>query len=119
MAKQNWMGKTCASMASAVNGVKNSAGNTVRDGQITDARREVDRLTREIGNLTVHKLDAGMKATDDIHERYVAILAAREKMRTAEQAKTVRWAVCPHCGEKTIAGMRFCGVCGKALGSQA
>ena len=113
------MGKCGAGMASAWNGMKRTAGNTKQDGRIVDAEKKIERLTVEIGHLTIHKLDAGMKATEDITERYNAILEARKEIKAAEGDKEHTKVVCPHCGKKFTAGMRFCGFCGKEIQATA
>ena len=109
------MGKCGAGMASAWNGMKRTAGNTRQDGRIADAESKIARMTLEIGNLMVLKLDAGMQTSDEITERYNAILEARKEIESAEADKEVVKVTCPHCGKHTTAGMRFCGYCGKEL----
>ena len=109
------MGKCGAGMVSAWNGMKRIAGNTKQDGKIADAETKIAKLTAEIGNLTVIKLDTGMQASDEIAERYNAILEARKEIEAAEAGKNTAKAVCPHCGKHTTVGMKFCGHCGQEL----
>lgn len=109
------MGKCGAGMASAWNGMKRTAGNTKQDGKIADAESRIAQLTSEIGNLTVIKLDAGMQPSEEVAERYNAILEARKEIEAAKAEKNIAKAVCPHCGKRTTAGMKFCGHCGQEL----
>ena len=115
MEMSKWMGKCGAGIASAWNGMKRTAGNTKQDGKIADAESEIARMTREIGNLTVLKLDEGLDLGEEVQERYDAIRAAREMIAAAEADKKHTRVTCPHCGHRTSAKMRFCGVCGKKL----
>ena len=111
----NVMGKCCAMTASAMNGMKRSASNCRKDGNIADQQKRINDLTMEIGRLTVRKLDEGQTAEEPVLERYRQIIEAREEIAANEQAKDVRQVVCPVCGEKTISGMRYCGRCGAEL----
>lgn len=124
----NVMGKCCAATASAMNGMKRSMKNCRRDGDIVDQQKRIDDLTREIGAITVVKLDQRGSALDAqgapaakameeaVMERYRGILDAREAIDASEQSKELRRAVCPVCGQKTLAGMRYCGCCGAEIG---
>ena len=113
-----FFGKCGAGMASAANSMKRSAANTKQDGKIVDAEKTVRRMTREIGNLTVLMLDGNRTVGPDIMERYDAILAARKVIREAESEKVYDHVVCPKCGKRTSAGMRYCGVCGSLLAGE-
>ena len=115
MSNNKFMGKCLAGMASAANGMRRGAHNVRQDGKIVDLENRISTLTMEIGNLTLLQLDAGIGANEPIMERYEEIRQAREAIETAEGAKQVSKIVCPHCGARTTAGMRFCGVCGTPL----
>ena len=115
MSNSKFMGKCIAGMASATNCMKRGAHNAQQDGKIVDLENRITALTMEIGNLTLLQLDAGLGANEPIMERYEEIRLAREAIETAEGAKQVKSVVCPHCGAKTSAGMRYCGVCGTLL----
>ena len=71
------MGKCGAGIASAWNGMKRTAGNTKQDGKIADAESEIARMTREIGNLTVLKLDEGLDLGEDVQVMRSLKLCAR------------------------------------------
>lgn len=115
MTMTKFVGKCGAGIASAWNSMKRTAGNTKQDGRIADAENEITRLKTEIGNLTVIKLDEGLQLGEDVQERYDAICAARKTIAAAKASKKHIRITCPHCGHRTSAKMRFCGVCGKAL----
>ena len=66
----NVMGKCCAMTASAMNGMKRSASNCRKDGNIVDQQKRINDLTMEIGRLTVRKLDEGQTAEEPVLERY-------------------------------------------------
>lgn len=57
----------------------------------------------------------GMKRGVQVSERYDAILALRDQIAEARAAERHTQTVCPHCGEKTVAGMAYCGHCGQKL----
>ena len=110
-----FFGKCGAGMASAANSMKRSATNTKQDGKIAGAEKSIASLTREIGNLTVIMLDGNKTVGADIMERYKAILEARKSIKEAEAEKVYVKTVCPVCGKKTAAGMRYCGCCGNLI----
>ena len=109
------MGKCSAGMASAWNGMKRAAGSTKQEGKIAEAERRIARMTAEIGNLAVLKLDAGAEFGEDIAERYNVILEARKAIEDSQAEKETAVVTCPHCGKRTTPGMRFCGNCGQEL----
>lgn len=110
-----FFGKCGAGMSATAIGMRRSAENTKQDGKIADAEKRVARLTREIGRLTVLMLDGKKTVGPDIMERYDAILEARRVIQEAESGKVYTTTVCPVCGRKTSAGMRYCGCCGSLL----
>ena len=107
-----FFGKCGASMSAAAISMKRSAANTKQDGKIAGAEKCITTLTREIGNLAVLMLDGNKTVGPDIIERYEAIVEARKSIEEAEAEKVYAKTVCPVCGKKTAAGMRYCGHCG-------
>ena len=114
-----FFGKCGAGMSAAAISMKRSAANTKKDGKIADAEKSIATLTREIGNLTVLMLDGNKTVGPDIMERYDAILEARKAIEMAESEKVYTKTVCPVCGKKTAAGMKYCGCCGSLLVEEA
>lgn len=110
-----WIGKCGAEMAAAGSSMKRSAANTRQDGKIAEAEKRIKTMTREIGNLTVLMLDGNRTVGPDIKERYLAIVEARKAIDSAEAEKIRTRLVCPVCGRKTAAGMRYCGHCGSLI----
>ena len=115
MSSNKFMGKCIAGMTSAAGSMKRGAHNAKQDGKIVELENHITDLTMEIGNLTLLQLDAGLGANEPIMERFEEIRLAREAIETAEGAKQIRRVICPHCGKKTTAGMRYCGACGEPL----
>ena len=116
MAQQkNVWGKMVSGTAGAAVGVKRAAHNAKQDGKVEDARKHIAALTYEIGRLTVRGMDCGCAFEGPVAERYQKIQAEREEIRRHEAEKRRAKEVCPHCGEKVIAGMRYCGACGEEL----
>jgi len=77
--------------------------------------KEIHDLTVEIGRLTVMSLDKKKNLGPEILERYDAICAARVAIADAEKQRVNAKIVCPKCGKKTTAGMRYCGFCGAKI----
>ena len=102
-------------VSDTIRGLKNAVTNCKLDGQIADEEKNIAALTREIGTLTVHKLDDGAEMAPEIMERYAAIQTARSSIKNSSAEKKADKAVCPKCGTKTMAGMRFCGSCGALM----
>ena len=116
MAQQtNIWGKMVSGTAGAAVGMKRAAHNAKQDGKVEDARKHISALTYEIGRLTVCGMDRGTAFEGPVAERYRKIQEAREEIRAFEAEKQRTKAVCPRCGEKVIAGMRYCGACGEEL----
>lgn len=111
-------GKMISGTAGAAVGVKRAGHNAKQDGKIEDARKHVRALTYEVGRLTVRAMDNNSDVTGPVSERYEKIKAARAEIRTLEAAKRRTKTVCPHCGEKVVAGMRYCGACGEELAAE-
>ena len=109
------MAKVGAEMAGAGTAIARTAHNTKQDGKISDLEKHMKALTYEIGRLTVLSMDNGTDVGQPVAERYAKITAAREEIRAIERSKRRTKEVCPHCGEKILAGMSYCGACGKPL----
>ena len=109
------MAKVGAEMAGAGTAIARAAHNTKKDGKIADFEKHIRALTYEIGRLTVLAMDAGTDVGQPVAERYAKITAAREEIRAINRSKRRTKEVCPHCGQKILAGMEYCGACGKLL----
>lgn len=105
-------GKLNAGMASFTQSVKNGADNCKLDGKIAEQQRKIKELTKEIGNLAVVRLEEGDEMNPEIMERYLVIKAVKERISELEKERKVSSVVCPICGAKTSAGMKYCGKCG-------
>ena len=108
-------GKLNAGVAKFTKNMKDGADNCKLDGKIAEQENKIQVLTKEIGNLTVLKLEAGEEMSPEIMERYFAIKEAKEMISEMEKEKKVSVIVCPSCGAKTSVGMKYCGACGKSL----
>ena len=115
MGMKNLAAKCRVKMNSLWNKVKSSAGNMKQEDRIAEAEKTVARMTAEIGNLAVISLDGGADLGESIGERYELIKEARAVIEAANSEKEKTAAVCPHCGKKTLPGMRYCGYCGEKL----
>ena len=111
----SFTGTVNAGMAKFTQNMKNGADNYKLDGKIAEQQKRIKRLTKEIGNLAVIRLEAGDEMCPEIMERYVAILEAKELIFELENEKKRSTVVCSNCGEKTSADMKYCGVCGTKL----
>ena len=111
----NFTGTLNAGMAKFAKGMKNGADNYKADGKIAEQQKKIRMLTKEIGNLTVVRLEAGEEMSPEIMERYEAIKAAKEEITVLEGGKKKSTIICQECGAKTSVDMKYCGVCGTCL----
>lgn len=111
----NFTGTLNAGMAKFAKGMKNGADNYKADGKIAEQQKKIRMLTKEIGNLTVVRLEAGEEMSPEIMERYAAIKEAKEMISTLRKDKKRTTTVCRSCGAKTSIDMKYCGVCGECL----
>jgi len=113
--KMSFTGKFQAGMSHVARGMKNGAENYKLNGKIAEQEKRIKQLTREIGNLTIVRLEAGDEMCPEIMERYQAIKEAKEVITELEQERKVTKAVCPCCGAKTSIDMKYCGQCGASM----
>ncbi len=111
-------GKMNAGMSSFAKSMKNGVHNCKVDGKITEQQKRIKLLTREIGNLTLLKLEAGESMSPEIMERYAAIKEAKEAIQTFENERQKTVVICPKCGAKTSVEMKYCGACGVNLSEE-
>lgn len=111
----NVTGKLNAGMSSIVKSMKNGADNCKLDGKIAEQQKKIKILTKEIGNLALVRLEAGDEMCPEIMERYSAIKEAKEMISTLEKEKKTIIVMCPNCGAKTSADMKYCGACGTSI----
>lgn len=114
----SFTGKLNAGMSNFTKSMKNGADNYKLDGKIAEQQKKIKVLTKEIGNLVLIRLEAGDEMSPEIMERYQAILAAREEIETLEKDRKVTKIVCPNCGARTSADMKYCGKCGACMEEQ-
>lgn len=95
--------------------MKNGVDNCKLNGKIAEQQKKIKVLTREIGNLTIVRLEAGDEMSPEIKERYEAIKAAKEEIATLTKERKVSTVVCKECGAKTSVDMNYCGKCGASL----
>lgn len=105
-------GKVNAGMAKIAKSMKNGVDNYKVDGKIAEQQKKIKALTKEIGNLTLVRLEAGDEMCPEIMERYSAIKEAKEMIYALEGEKKRTTIMCPKCGAKTSIDMKYCGVCG-------
>lgn len=111
----NFTGTASAGMAKIAKSMRDGVDNCKVDGKVAEQQKRIEVLTKEIGNLTVIRLEAGEQMSPEIMERYVALKEAKETITALEKEKKRTMIVCPACGCKTTAGMKYCGVCGTEL----
>jgi hypothetical protein len=97
--------------------MKTSADNYKIDGKIAEQEKIIKKMSKEIGNLVIIRLDGGDEMSPDIMERYNAILEARKAIDELEGEKVSveNYVICPKCGAKTTPGMKYCGRCGSDM----
>lgn len=108
-------GKVNAGMAKFAKNMRNGVDNCKVDGKIAEQQKKIKVLTREIGNLTLVRLEAGDEMCPEIMERYSAIKEAKEMISTLENKKKRTSVLCQKCGAKTSIDMKYCGVCGASM----
>ena len=111
----NVTGTINAGMSKVARCMRNSVDNCKTEGKITEQKKIIKTLTREIGNLAVVRLEAGDEMCPEIMERYNAIKAAKEEIVVLESGKKKATVDCQQCGAKTSVDMKYCGVCGTCL----
>lgn len=111
----NFAGTVNAGVSKLAKSMKNSVSNCRTEGKIAEQQKKIKVLTREIGNLTLVRLEAGDEMSTEIMERYAAIKEAKEMISTLKQEKKKTAIVCQECGKKTSVDMKYCGVCGSCL----
>ena len=111
----SFTGTVNAGMAKFTQSMKDCADNCRLDGKITEQQKKIKRLTKEIGKLTIIRLEAGDEMCPEIMERYTAIKEAQKLISEIEKEKKRTTVICPNCGVKTSADMKYCGVCGADL----
>ena len=111
----NFVGTLNAGIASLAQGMKNGAENCKVEGKIAEQQRRIKVLKKEIGNLTIVKLDGGEEMCPEIMERYAAIQEARALIEELKKGKEDTVAICPICGAKNDVDMNYCGKCGAMM----
>lgn len=111
----NVTGTINAGMAKAARCIRNGVDNCKTNGKIAEQKKIIKALTREIGNLTIVRLEAGEEMCPEIMERYNAIKAAKEEIDVLEGGKKKSSVICQQCGAKTSIDMKYCGACGSCL----
>ena len=111
----NLTGRFYTDMAGIADFLKTNADDCQLDMKIAEQQRIIRKLTEEIGNLAVLKLEEGEEMSPEIMERYEVIKAAKQKIDEMRADKKAASQECPKCGAKVAAGMKFCGECGSPL----
>ena len=104
-----------AGFESVKKGMQDGADNYKIEGKIIEQKKEIKRLTKEIGTLTILRLEAGDEMCPEIMERFDAIKAAQAEIEVLENSRKTAKLICPGCGAKNSKRMKFCGQCGTAL----
>lgn len=113
--KEKIMGTLSAGVAGMKRGMKDSVESCKLEGKIAEQQKKIKALTKEIGNLTIVRLEAGDEMCPEIMERFHAIQEAKAEIESLEKGRKIVKVVCPGCGHKTSAKMNYCGKCGAAL----
>ena len=111
----NFTGKLNAGMANIAKRMKKGVDNCKVDGKIAEQQKKIKVLTKEIGNLTIVRLEAGDEMSPEIMERYSAIKDAKAMIAALENEKKTTTVVCPKCGAKVSIEMNYCGICGTSI----
>lgn len=111
----SFTGKANAGMAKFARSMRDGMDNCKVEGKISEQQKQIKKLTKEIGNLTLLRLEAGDEMSPEIMERYLAIKEAKEVIEELEKEKKITVIACPKCGAKTSADMKHCGKCGEKL----
>lgn len=109
------IGTVNAGMTKMVRSMRDGVDNCKSDGKIAEQQKKIKRLTGEIGNLVLIRLEAGDEMSPEIMERYEAIKADKEEITVLENGKKKTTVICQECGSKTSADMKYCGTCGSCL----
>lgn len=104
-----------AGMAKAARCMKDSVDNCKIDAKIAEQQKKIKSLIKEIGNLTLVRLEAGEEMCPEIMERYSAIREAKDAIEMLQSGKRKSTVICQECGAKTSVDMKYCGVCGTCL----
>lgn len=108
-------GRFYADMAGMADFIKGGADDCILDGRIAEQQRQIRKLTEEIGNLAVLKLEEGAEMAPEIMERYEVIKEAKQKIEEMKSEKKSAFQECPECGAKVSMNMKYCGQCGAEL----
>lgn len=111
----NITGTVNAGMRKMAGSMKNGVNNCKVDGKIAEQQKRIKRLTKEIGNLALVRLEAGDEMCPEIMERYEAIKVAKEEITVLNSEKKKTNVICQKCGTKTSIDMKYCGMCGVVL----
>ena len=111
----SFTGELNAEMSNIARSIRNGADNLKLDGKIAEQQKKIKVLTKEIGRLTLVRLEAGDEMCPEIMERYSAICEAKEVIATLERDRRTTKAICPNCGAKTSVDMNYCGKCGASM----
>ena len=111
----SFVGKFNAGMTSMARGMKNGADNCKLEGKVAEQEKLIKNMTKEIGTLVLIQLEAGEQMSPGIMERFAIIQNAKAEIEQLGKERKVSKIVCPHCGEKTAVGMKYCGNCGELL----
>jgi ribosomal protein L40E len=114
----SFTGKLNEGVATIASTVKTGVDHCMLEGKILEQQKKIKQLTREIGNLTIFRLDEGEEMSPEIMERYSAIQEARNEIAELEKGKDGDVSLCPKCGAKISAGMKYCGKCGAELSEE-
>lgn len=114
----SFIGRFNAEMSDFAKSMKKSAENCRLEGKIAEQEKTIRALTKEITNLVLVRLEAGDEMCPEIMERYAAIREAKAAMEALEEEKHTAKAVCPSCGAKTSAEMKYCGMCGAKMAKE-
>lgn len=113
--KEKIMGTLSAGVANMKKGMQSGVDSCKLEGKIAEQQKLIKKLTKEIGNLAIVRLEAGDEMCPEIMERFHAIKEAQAEIEVLEKGRKVVKVVCQSCGHKTSAKMNYCGKCGTSL----
>lgn len=114
----SFIGTMNAGLTGLAQNMKNGVDNCKAEGEITQQKKKIKYLTKEIGNLAVIGLATGAEMSPEIMERYMAIREAENEIAELEKVKRGTKIKCPKCGTKIHDNMNYCGRCGAMINQE-
>ncbi len=99
-------------MSKVVRFMKNQVENIKIYFHISEQKRKINELTKEIGDLAIKRLESGYELSPEIMVCYSSIIDSKNMINMLKKDIKVSKVACPKCGEKNHVDMNYCGKCG-------